>query len=156
MVTATLVAMLTAACGPGSSSPRDTPPDSGVVATKSAPNPVRHDLEPLTKRYTALGTPASASWVSGTMGDPRVPGPSRYWLDSVITLTPATVHDLKARYQPVRSTAQPEVWPTLTGELPSGGYLTSDALDAAFSNEIRSRVLLAEQAPVVVITSVGE
>lgn len=86
-----------------------------------------------------------------------MPGPSTYWLDSIVELTPAAVTDLKTRYSPVAAAAQPDVWKTLTDALPAGGYLTSGALDEAFSSaRIRSKAFLAEQAPVIVITAMGE
>ncbi|WP_131810515.1 hypothetical protein [Mycolicibacter sinensis] len=129
----------------------------GTIATKHLPNPVRHDPEPLIKRFPKLGSPVAASWASGEMGDPRVPGPSTYWLDSIVELNPTTVADLKARYNPVPTTAQPDVWETLAGALPAGGYLTSSALDEAFSSaKIRSKAFLAERAPVLVLTALGQ
>lgn len=129
----------------------------GTIATKHSPNPVRHDLEPLTKRFPELGSPVAASWVSGDIGDPGVPGPSTYWLDSIVELSPTTVADLKTRYKPVPTTAQPDVWETLAGALPAGDYLTSSALDEAFSStKIRSKAFLAEQAPVLVLTTLGQ
>ncbi|WP_133055496.1 hypothetical protein [Mycolicibacter terrae] len=129
----------------------------GTIATKHSPNPIRHDLEPLTKRFPALGSPVAVSWVSGDMGDQRVPGPSTYWLDSIVELKSTTVADLKARYHPAPTTVPPDVWETLAGALPAGGYLTSSALDEAFSStKIRSKAFLAEQAPVLVISALGQ
>lgn len=126
-------------------------------ATKSAPNPVRHDPEPLIKRFPALGKPVATSWVSGDMGDPNVPGPSTYWLDSVVELTPETAAELKTRYQPVPTSERPEVWGTLTGSLPSGGYLSSAELDRAFtSGKVTAKVFLAQDVPVIVITALGQ
>lgn len=134
---------------------RETP--MGRTAAKSAPNPVRHDLDPLTKRFPALGTPVTASWVSGEMGDLRVPGPSTYWLDSIVELHPAMANELKDKYRPVPTTDRPEVWTTLTNTLPPGGYLTSDALDAAFSSaRINAKAFLATNTPVIVITALGQ
>jgi hypothetical protein len=78
-------------------------------ATKSKSNPVRHDLEQLTKRFSALGLPIDASWVSGGMGDPGVPGPSLYWIDAIVELKADTASDLEARYRPVATTATPDV-----------------------------------------------
>jgi hypothetical protein len=126
-------------------------------ATKTTSNPVRHELEPLTKRFSALGSPVAASWVSGDMGDPSVPGPSLYWIDAVVELKADTANDLKAQYQPVPTTATPDVWNTLTEMLPKGGYLTSNQLDAAFTTtKLKSRVFFAADAPVIVICAIGE
>ena len=155
---AVLVAALSVvSCTPHGHNPQDKEAAVGTIATKHSPNLVRHDPEPLTKRFPNLGSPVAVSWVSGDMGDPRVPGPSTYWLDSVVELDPTTVADLKARYEPLPTTAQPDVWETLTGALPAGGYLASRALDEAFSSaRIRSKAFLAEQAPVIVITALGQ
>ncbi|WP_280833025.1 hypothetical protein [Mycolicibacterium frederiksbergense] len=126
-------------------------------AAKTTSNPVRHELEPLTKRFPALGSPVTASWVSGDMGDPQVPGPSLYWIDSIVELSPAVADDLKAKYRPVPTSAQPDVWETLRANLPAGGYLASDQLDSAFtSTKIKAKAFLAENAPVVIITATGE
>ncbi|WP_155946631.1 hypothetical protein [Mycobacterium sp. URHD0025] len=126
-------------------------------AAKTTSNPVRHELEPLTKRFPALGSPVAAAWVSGDMGDPDVPGPSLYWIDSIVELTPSVAEDLKTRYRPIPTTNQPDVWETLRADLPHGGFLASDQLDVAFtSTRIKSKVYLAADAPVVVITATGE
>jgi hypothetical protein len=126
-------------------------------ATKTTSNPVRHELEPMTKRFPALGSPVSASWVSGDMGDPSVPGPSLYWIDAVVELKAETANDLKARYQPVPTSAMPDVWNTLSQMLPKGGYLTSEQLDAAFTTaKLKSKAFLAADAPVIVISAIGE
>lgn len=111
----------------------------------------------MTKRFPALGTPVAVSWVNGDMGDSRVPGPSLYWIDSIVELSPDIARDLKARYRPVATTKTPDVWNTLAGSLPTGGYLAGDGLDAAFgSTRIKAKAYLAEDAPVVVLTAVGE
>ncbi len=126
-------------------------------AGKTTSNPVRHELEPLTKRFPALGSPVAASWVSGDMGDPEVPGPSLYWIDSIVELTPSTADDLKTKYRPIPTTNWPDVWESLHDLLPQSGYLSGPQLDAAFtSTKIKSKAFLAEDAPVVVITATGE
>ncbi len=61
---------------------------------------MRTDLEPLTKRFSALGGPVSATWMSGTMGDARVPGPSTYWLDAIVELAPMRARDLRRDFTP--------------------------------------------------------
>jgi hypothetical protein len=128
-----------------------------ATAQKTAANPVRHDLEPLTKRFPALGNPVSASWVSGTMGDSRVPGPSLYWIDAVVELTPETANRLAQTFAPTQTTIRPEVWTTLNDVLPHGQLLSSEALDAAFtSQDVNAKVFLAQDAPIVVITALGE
>lgn len=109
----------------------------------------------LTKRFPALGAAVAASWVSGDMGDPEVPGPSLYWIDSTVELTPSSAEDLKTKYRPTPT--PPDGWKSLHDALPQGGYLSSHQLDAAFtSTKIESKAFLAEDAPVVVITATGE
>lgn len=126
-------------------------------AAKTTSNLVRHELEPLTKRFPALGPPVAASWVSGDWGDPRMPGPSLYWTDAIVEVSSATVDALKASYRPVPTANKPDVWETLRGNLPQGGYLAGDQLDQAFrSTRINAQVFLAEGAPVIVITATGE
>ncbi len=126
-------------------------------AQKRDANPVRHDLEPLTKRFPALGSPVSASWVSGNMGDPDVPGPSLYWIDAIVELTPETARQLAEKFSPAPTSVQPDVWTTLADALPQGQFRASDALDMAFtSNQVKAKVFLAENAPIVVITAMGE
>ncbi|WP_166906786.1 hypothetical protein [Mycobacterium sp. DL440] len=126
-------------------------------AAKTTSNPVRHELEPLTKRFPALGSPVAASWVSGDMGDPDVPGPSLYWIDSIVELSPSVADDLKARYRALPTTDQPDVWESLRASLPQGGFLASGQLDAAFTSaRVKSKAFLAEGAPIVVITATGE
>lgn len=127
------------------------------TATKSAPSPVRHDPEPLTRRFPALGSPVAASWVSGVMGDPNMPGPSTYWLDAVVKVTPETVSGLKARYHPVPAGARPEVWQALAQMVPAGDYLTGGELDAAFTSpKGNAKIFLAQQVPVVVIAALSQ
>lgn len=157
-VAAALVAVAaTASCATQDNQRGNTETSVETFATKSAPNPVRHDLEPLTKRFPALGEPVAASWVSGDMGDPDVPGPSTYWLDSVVELTQETADALKSRYRPVPTNARPDVWTTLTGSLPAGDYLASDDLDGAFaSSEVTAKAFLAQDVPVIVITALGQ
>lgn len=129
---------------------------SSAPATKNTHNPVRHEFAPLTTRFPALGTPIAASWISGDMGDPRAPGPSLYWIDAVVELSPATAAELKSTYHPGPSGHRPEVWGTLQDQLPPGDYLTGDALDAAFRTKTQAKVFLAEDEPTVVITATGE
>jgi hypothetical protein len=154
--TALLVAAL-AACGSTAHSPQKRDASMNAPASKTTSNPVRHDLEPITRRFPVLGSPMSGSWVSGDMGDPSVPGPSLYWIDAVIELTADTASDLKQRYLPVPTTAMPDVWNTLTELLPKGGYVTSIQLDAAFTTtKLKSKAFMAADAPVVVISAIGE
>ncbi|MHC9293628.1 hypothetical protein ACRCUN_14230 [Mycobacterium sp. LTG2003] len=99
----------------------------------------------------------AASWVSGDMGDVRVPGRSMYWLDSVVELTADTARELKHTYKPGLSGESPGVWSTLRALLPEDRYLTSAGLDAAFTTTMmKSKAFLAAHRPVIVLTAVGE
>lgn len=144
-------------CGPSSHDRQQMETNLNAPAAKTTSNPVRHELEPLTKRFPALGSPITASWVSGDMGDTRVPGPSLYWIDSIVELSPAVADDLKKRYRAVPTTELPDVWETLRADLPQGQLLGSQQLNAAFtSTRIKSKAYLAEDAPIIVITAIGE
>jgi hypothetical protein len=58
---------------------------------------LRTDLDPLTKRFPAIGQPTSATWESGTLGDSRAaPGPSTYWIDAVVALEPQVATTLRS------------------------------------------------------------
>lgn len=145
------------ACFPSSHDRQQMETTMNAPAAKHTSNPVRHELEPLTKRFPAIGSPVNASWVSGDMGDPEVPGPSLYWIDSIVELNPSVAEDLKARYRPIPTTDRPDVWESLRADLPQGGLLSSSQLDAAFTGtKIKSKAYLAEDAPVIVITATGE
>ncbi len=70
---------------PGTSQGRGQSP----TTTKSVdPRGRRTDPQPLVDRFSALGTPQQVAWVSGTIGQSRVPGPTTYWIDAIITLSP--------------------------------------------------------------------
>ena len=66
-----------------------------ATQAKDGTGSVRHDLEPLTKRFSALATPISATWMSGTLSGDS-PGPSTYWIDGVVTLRPEVAQSLRA------------------------------------------------------------
>ena len=129
----------------------------GTPAQKNDASSVRHDLEPLTKRFPAMGDPVSASWVSGNMGDSRVPGPSVYWIDAVVQLRPEAANRLRQEFAPQSTTKRPNVWASLTSELPQGPFLSSEALNSAFASQrVRAKVFLSENTPVVVLTAKGD
>lgn len=152
-----LVAFTLSACFPSSHNRQQMETAPNAPAAKTTSNPVRHELEPLTKRFPAIGSPVNASWVSGDMGDPRIPGPSLYWIDSIVELNPSVADDLKARYRPMPTTDRLDVWESLRADLPLGAFLASGQLDAAFTGTtIKSKAFLAEDAPVLVITATGE
>lgn len=139
-------------CGLGGEEPAPTP----TIHKNLAPGGVRTDLDPLTKRYAVLGQPRGASWVSGTVGDDRVPGPATYWIDAVVTLAPSTAADLRARGG-VMTTRQIDVHPDLAATVPAGGLVGSEALDAALSTSgWRTTAGFATDGRTLVFTSLGQ
>lgn len=143
---AALLLVATAACGAGTS--------SDGAATRDDTAPVREDLAPLTKRFLALGEPVKARWKSGTMGDARVPGPSTYWIDAVVQVTPAVADQLAAG---TSSAGAPQVVKDLVVELPAGPWVGSVELDRTLStNGFGSVVRLAPASGTVVLRSLGE
>jgi len=129
-----------------------------VVTTPPPPTQVRHDLGPLTSRFPELGAPVSASWVTWNSSGPddRVPGPSTYWLDAVVRLDPVTWLRLKTQFQPTDQGHTPEVQDLLRTGLPAGPYLTSDALELAFTTPaLASHAYLDAQGNDVVLMSTG-
>ncbi|MCS5715706.1 hypothetical protein NVV95_14240 [Herbiconiux sp. CPCC 205716] len=129
--------------------------DSGSSTQRSGTGELRTDLEPLTSRFPLLADAESVTWMSGTLGDDSVPGPSTYWIDAVVTLPAADAEKLAADTQPAPATADPVVESGLEAALPDGPYLTSDALDAAFSpGDIRTTAHLAADGRTLVLRSV--
>jgi hypothetical protein len=102
--------------------------------TNTDPQGRRTDIQPLTTRFPALGTPEKAAWVSGTMGSDRAPGATTYWIDAVITLTPEQADQLIASagsLAPVTLTTSEQIRADLSaGEL-SGSAQLNQALSTA-------------------------
>ena len=122
--------------GPATSSavPREATTPTGA-ATKNVEGGLKTDPSPLVKRFAALGTPLSVEWASGVMGGPRVPGPSTYWIDAVVHLTPEVAATMRtAATSGGVGEGQPEVVPLLADRMPSGPLRTSPALDALLAS----------------------
>jgi len=123
--------------------------------TKTGTGEVRTDLEPLTKRFSALGQPVSATWMSGTLGG-DAPGPSTYWIDAVVKVAPETAATLRAT-SPQPATETPGVEDGVRAGLPSGQLLTSKALDALFAQgSFRAKAYLAADSDTVVLVALGQ
>lgn len=132
--------------------PAETEPSAAAV--KSGSGEVRHDLKPLTDRFALFGPATTATWMSGTLGDDRVPGPSSYWIDAVVTLPETDFEALRAQTDAQTTTDTPSVEQDLEAALPSGPFLRSDALDEAFSENGRASVVFLDDATdSVVLTS---
>ncbi|SDO48731.1 hypothetical protein [Lentzea jiangxiensis] len=149
-----LCAVLTAGCQSwwnGGTNGRTT-----EAAGKSGTGELRTDLEPLTKRFAALGTPEQARWMSGTFGSDRAPGPSTYWIDAVITLPKNEVDELRSAYGPESAGETPDVVDGLRGELPSGSFLTGERLDRAFAaDRWFAKVYLVPDERALVLVATG-
>ncbi len=88
---------------------------------------VRTDRDPTASRFPELGSFVEARWMGGRLGDDRVPGPSTYFIEAVVTLAPADVERLRTAhgFQP---TTPPQIPGALRG--PSGPWSSSPELDA--------------------------
>ncbi|MGV0815419.1 hypothetical protein ABQF34_26000 [Mycolicibacterium boenickei] len=135
---------------------------STTTETAVQADQIRHDLEPLTKRFPEIGHPVSAAWMSGTVGAPSdsrvtAPGPSIYWIDAIIELEPATADALRSKYAPSPTGEVPNLNESLQPEVPAGPFLTSKALDTALSNnDWRSAAYLHSGSNTLVMRSVDD
>ena len=103
-------------------------PDAPVTDARE----IRTDTAPLTKRFPAIGEPVTASWVTWNSATDGAPGPTTYWIDAVVTLTPQTTKTLEA----LKLAAQgktPEVADELRPAVSTGPFLSGAALDGALS-----------------------
>ncbi len=99
----------------------------------------------------------SATWMSGTMGDARVPGPSTYWLDAIVELAPMRARDLRRDFTPKPTQATPDVAAALRPSLPGGSLLTSEALNQALTEgRFACTAYLTAASDVVVLVALGE
>ena len=162
-VVATVVAVvagLLAGCASSPSPDRTTAASASASdsATRSGTGEIRHELGPLTDRFPQLATALSATWMSGTMGDERVPGPSTYWIDAVVVLDEAGFAELLALAPGEAGSGAkaelPDLDPGLDDALPPGPFVRSSALDDDFSQDGRStQVLLDDATSSVILTS---
>jgi hypothetical protein len=133
----------------------DNPRSSVGTQKKTGTGDLRHDLEPLTKRFTALGDPVSATWQSGTLAS-AAPGPTTYWIDAVVELTPEVATALRT-HETEPTSETPEVVAAVRAAIPSGPLRHGADLDAAFAQgSFRAKVYLVEGTDTVVLTALGE
>ena len=150
-----LVALTLALAGCVTAPPTPRPSNS-ALAEKSGSGEVRHDLEPLTSRFPQLASAESATWLSGSLGDDRVPGPGLNWIDAVVTLPASDVAALRSQYALTPATETPRVVEALEPELPTS-LLVAAELDAAFSTDgFQSRVYLGDGSNTLVLVIVFE
>ncbi|KRC91980.1 hypothetical protein ASE25_00915 [Terrabacter sp. Root85] len=152
---AALTVTVTAGCSTDPTPATDRTRSTVSSATKTGTGDVRTDLEPLTRRFSALGTPVSATWMSGTLGG-DAPGPSTYWIDAVVEVTPETATTLRAA-SPEPTTETPDVEDGVRSALPSGQLLRSTSLDALFAQgSFRAKAYLAADSDTVVLVALGQ
>jgi hypothetical protein len=124
---------------------------------KNGTGELRTDLEPLVSRIPALSPATGATWLSGTLGDATVPGPSIYWIDAVVTLPEVTAQQLRVSLELGQATEGPEVVGALETSLPEGHLLAGAGLDEAFSADgWRSTAYLEAEGDRLVLVVVGE
>jgi len=118
---------------------------------------VRHDVEPLTKRFPALADPVAVTWRSGTTGGDSVPGPSTYWIDAAVQVSPATMASLRTTAGLVDGSLSdlPDLPAEVLGAAGDGPWQTGAALDAAFSTVGFGAQIYLGPADVLVLRAVG-
>ncbi|MFT3899046.1 MAG: hypothetical protein QM728_02205 [Gordonia sp. (in: high G+C Gram-positive bacteria)] len=131
------------------------------TVTDSAPpqdtnSGIRHNLEPLTKRYPAAGKPVSATWRSMTRcphgNDRLLPGPCDTRLEAIITLEPGVARGLRSAYLGGARPDRPQLADELAASLPPGDYETSDGLNKAMSTYWPADAYLHVDLPILVVS----
>lgn len=156
------LALALTACSPGSDPGGPTTDRTGETTMAETPakngtGDVRTELDPLTKRFSALGTPTAATWLSGTVGDEDVPGPTTYWIDAVVELEPEVAQALADETAPEETSEAPGVVDALSASLPDGPLLTGQALDARFAESgFTARAFLDVDDATVVLVALGQ
>ncbi len=120
-----------------------------------APPPpvVRHDSEPLTQIFPALGTPVSAAWITWGNAD-ETSKLQLEWIDAVVQVTPATMDALVTQHESEATQLRPAVQKVLEPEVPPGPFRTGVELSMLFGAERRStRVFLDQKLDTVVLQS---
>ncbi|MGW5441486.1 hypothetical protein [Nocardia asteroides] len=108
-------------------------------STNSSPDPVdptteiRHDLEPLTKRFSLIGSPVAASWITWNNDGGRAPGPTTHWIQAVVELRPEVADELRSRFN-LAAVQLSEFKTEIQPSIPPGGYVSSPEFNEAFSD----------------------
>ncbi|MGV9415865.1 hypothetical protein ACWDOP_38715 [Nocardia sp. NPDC003693] len=95
---------------------------------------VRNDLDPLTKRFPAIGRPVAADWITWNNSSDRSVGPTTYWLQAIIQLEPGVANDLRTKYQPAEPATPAGLQEKLLPHLPSSAFKTSRDFGDLFKN----------------------
>lgn len=150
-VLALVVVGLLSGCTP---TPGPATPTRATAASQDGTGEVRHDLPPLVNRFPQLQGAESATWLSGTVGEGRVPGPTTYWIDAVVVLDASSYTALRAKADDSAETADlPDLDPGLDTSLPPGPFARADALDADFSAAERSTTVFLDDSTRSVVLS---
>lgn len=104
---------------------------------------VRHDLEPLTKRFPTLGAIVTATWMGGTLSPSGASGPTDQWIDAVIEVTPDAMFELRAT-EVHAANAGPALVAKVEDALPKGQLSASDELDAVVAPDGDAHVWLVD------------
>ncbi|QNE35470.1 hypothetical protein [Leifsonia shinshuensis] len=124
-------------------------------ARKSGTGKVQHTLEPVTTRFPQLVTAESASWMSGTLGDSRAPGPSTYWIDAIVELSEAEHAEILRAVSATENPLPEDFSPVLRDAIPSGPLLTSSELNERFSDgQFVSKVYLVADGRSLILSTV--
>ncbi len=111
----------------------------------------------MTKRFPAIGTPVSASWVTWNSATGGPAAPTTYWIDAVVTLTPETTAALMATHHPTDGGKRPTVQSLLAAEVPACPFVVSASLDEALSSSRwRSSTYLDRNAHQLVISTLDD
>ncbi|WP_280234496.1 hypothetical protein [Nocardia cyriacigeorgica] len=110
----------------------------------------------MVKYFPAIGNPETAQWVTWNNASERTPGPTIYWIEAVIRLTPADADRLRNTYKPAPTAARPELTSQVQQVVPPGRYATGPDLDRALRSgpEWRGNATgyLQENAPILVLS----
>ncbi|QYN41035.1 hypothetical protein K1T35_47695 (plasmid) [Pseudonocardia sp. DSM 110487] len=124
---------------------------------------MRTDRTPIAERFPRLGSFVEVRWVGGRAGDERVPGPSTYFIEAVVTLSPDDVARLASSFELTPAASPPRSPASLTSFLEGRGleergrWWTSTELEAGFGpSGWVSDVFIALDEGVAYVSARGE
>jgi hypothetical protein len=150
-VAAVCAALLLGAVGGCAGTP-PPPAPGGAVASVDEATDVRTDRAPIASRFPRLGEFRAVHWVSGRLGDDRVPGPSTYFIEAVVELTPADASALAAG-APAEAPQPP---PVLAPFVPTASWTRSAPVDGLGPPGWQTKVRVAPDQAVAYVSAVGD
>lgn len=142
--------------GAGLGSACGAPQPEATPAPKTGTGELRTDPAPLLERFPVLDGVTDVTWMSGTLGDDSLPGPSTYWIDAVVTLPPGQAGEWRDSLALTAADEPPEVVPDLADFLPPD-VVTSDELDREFAMAgWQVEAYLEDSGDRLVLVAVGE